>query len=146
MNRAKIHEEIVIDETVDEVWRVMGEFGNMSPWFPSAEQCSVTGIGIGAVRRLQMPDGGVLFEEQTERVEEDHYTYKIVDGDVPFSDYSSCFTVVAEGDTTRVIWTADFIPAEGAEQSAVEFVSAVYRGGLEGGRALLEESAKTQLL
>ena len=146
MKRAKIHEEIVIDEGIDKVWRVMGDFGNMSPWFPSAERCSVTGSGIGAVRRLQMPDGGVLFEEQTERLEADHYTYKIVGGDVPFSDYSSCFKVVAEGDTTRVIWTADFIPAEGAEQSAVEFVSVVYRGGLEGGRELLEQSAKTEPL
>ncbi|MBL4622548.1 MAG: SRPBCC family protein [Immundisolibacteraceae bacterium] len=146
MDRAKIHEEIVIEECLDEVWRVMANFGDMSPWFPSAEQCSVTGSGVGAVRRLQMPDGGVLFEEQTERVEQDQYTYKIIDGDVPFSDYSSRFAVVAEGDNTRVIWTANFIPAEGAEQSAVEFVSTVYRAGLEGGRVLLEESAKTQLL
>ena len=146
MSRAKIHEEIVIDEVIDEVWRVMGDFGDMSPWFPSAQQCSVTGTGIGAVRRLQMPDGGVLFEEQVERVEQEQYTYKIIDGEVPFSDYSSCFRVVAEGDATRVIWTADFIPTAGAEESAVDFVASVYRGGLQGGKALLEENVKTQLL
>jgi len=138
MSRAQIHEEIVIQASLEEVWRVMGDFGDMSPWFPSAQECSVTGSGIGAVRRLQMPDGGVLFEEQIERVEEDHYTYKIIDGEVPFSDYSSCFAVVTEGDATRVVWTADFIPAKGAEQGAVEFVSSVYKGGLVGGKALLE--------
>ncbi|MEL0083419.1 MAG: SRPBCC family protein [Gammaproteobacteria bacterium] len=138
MNRVHIDEQIVIGVSPSTVWELMGNFGEMSPWFPSAEHCSVTGSGVGAVRRLQMPDGGVLLEEQTERVEGEHYQYKIIEGEVPFSDYSSCFAVRAEGEGTRVVWTASFIPAAGAEQSAAEFVSTVYRGGLESARKLLE--------
>ena len=138
MNRVQIDEQIVIDVSPATVWELMGNFADMSPWFPSAPRCSATGGGVGAVRRLQMPDGGVLLEEQTERVEGAHYRYRIIEGEVPFSDYRSCFAVQAEGDGTRVVWTASFIPAAGAEQSAVEFVSTVYRGGLESARKILE--------
>lgn len=138
MSKAKIHKEIFISAPLASVWETMGDFGGMAPWFPSAQECTVVGVGVGAVRRLVMPDGGVLEEEQTERVEREQYTYRIIAGEVPFSDYSSRFAVAAEAAGTRVVWTAEFFPAEGAEQSAVEFVSAVYEGGLAGGKALLE--------
>jgi len=138
MSKSQIHKEIFINASPASVWQTMGDFGGLAAWFPSAEECTVTGSGLGAIRRLVMPDGGVLEEEQTERVEDEQYTYRIIAGDVPFSDYSSRFAVEAEAAGTRVIWTAEFMPAEGAEQSAVEFVSAVYEGGLAGGKALLE--------
>lgn len=138
MSKTQIHKEIFIAAPLVAVWKTMGDFGGMEPWFPSAQECTVTGSGVGAVRRLVMPDGGVLEEEQTEQVEGEQYTYRIVSGEVPFSDYSSRFAVKAEAAGTRVIWTAEFRPAEGAEQSAAEFVSAVYEGGLAAGKALLE--------
>lgn len=138
MSKAQVHKQILIKAPLAQVWAIMGDFGGLTAWFPSAEKCSVTGNGLGAIRRLVMPDGGVLEEEQTERVEGEQYTYKIIAGDVPFSDYSSRFAVVEEAGATRVVWTAEFIPAPGAEQSAVEFVSSVYQGGLEGGKTLLE--------
>ncbi len=138
MERAQIRKEIFINAPLSRVWEVMGGFGGLAAWFPSAAECTVVGSGVGAVRRLVMPDGGVLEERQTERVEGEQYTYQIVAGEVPFSDYSSRFAVTAEAGGTRVIWTAEFIPAAGAEQSAVEFVSAVYEGGLAGGKALTE--------
>jgi len=138
MAKAQIHKEILINAPVATVWQIMGDFGGLVAWFPSAAECTVVGSGVGAVRRLVMPDGGVLEERQTERVEGEQYTYHIIVGEVPFSDYSSRFAVKAEAGGTRVIWTAEFIPAAGAEQDAVEFVAAVYEGGLAGGKALLE--------
>lgn len=59
---------------------------------------------------------------------------------MPFTNYCSTFTVQEEDGRTRVIWSADFDPAAGAERSAAEFVARVCRGGLENARMLLEKA------
>ena len=139
MAQSFVHEEIVINAPLSAVWALMGRFEDMSPWFPSAAECSADRVGVGAVRRLVMPDGGELLEEQTARVEGERYDYRIIGGKVPFTNYCSTFAVQEEDGRTRVIWSADFDPVAGAEQSAAEFVARVYRGGLENARMLLEQ-------
>ncbi len=63
MVQSFVHEEIVINAPLSVVWAFMGRFEDMSPWFPSATACSADRGGVGAVRRLVMPDGGELLEE-----------------------------------------------------------------------------------
>lgn len=141
MSRVTILEEIHIDAEPGRVWDLMGNFGGLEAWFPAVRKCTVTGSGIGAVRRLEMPDGTAIEEEQLERDDAGYrYLYNMCGGDpMPFTDYTSTFALSAEDGGTRVSWSAEFVPIEGAPIDPQAFVREVYRGGLEQGRKLLED-------
>ena len=49
MAQSFVHEEIVINAPLSAVWALMGCFEDMSPWFPSAAECSADRVGVGAV-------------------------------------------------------------------------------------------------
>lgn len=88
----------------------------------------------GAVRLLTLGDGGTIKEEL--KAWDDagmSYTYVILKGVLPVSDYESTVKVKKiSGERSKVTWTGDFNAGGGADdQTAEETMSTVYQAGLD---------------
>ena len=123
--RQKVKESVTIDAAPDKIWKVMGNFQDMS-WVPGIK--STTGTGGNAVdpknddkelahRTLTLESGGVIEEGLFKYDASEHvYSYRIdkVDTKVlPVNDYSSTISIEA---------------AEGGKGSTVTWKGAFYRG------------------
>ena len=123
--REKAKEMITINASPDKVWKVMGNFQDMS-WLPGVK--STTGTGGNTIdpknddnevarRTITLDNGGEIHEGLYKYDAAEHtYSYRIdkVDTKVlPVNDYSSTISVE---------------PADGGKSSTVEWHGAFYRG------------------
>lgn len=129
---AEVREEGELGASVDEVWKLVGDFGG----FIEAMGLPVTteGEGIGQTRSISM--GAVPTVERLEERDESakKVVYSIVSGSLPVANYLSTMLLSAAGDgRTTLVWSSTFDPAEGSsvdEASAV--VTSIYKGGIAG--------------
>ncbi len=134
---AKASASSVIGAPVDDVWKVVGDFGGISNWHPAIQASAIEGGGAGdatgCIRECTLGDGGKLREEQVERSDADRsYSYNIIEAPMPVTNYLGKIQLrEAEGNQTLVEWTSTFeVPAE-AEAEMVGMMNNVYQTGLE---------------
>ena len=128
--------------SVDELWNLLGDFGDMNKWAGTdAGICTSEGEGVGALRTIVLPDGG----EIVDRLEEEtdlSYTYSIVTSPLPFSFYRATMTVSSLSDnTSRLVWSCDFEAKGLSESDATAFIENMYARGVARMRQALDESA-----
>lgn len=132
---AKASASSVIGGSVEDVWKIVGDFGGISNWHPAiAASGIVSGDGAaGSIRECTLGDGGKLREEQLERSDADHsYTYNITEAPMPIENYIGKIQLsVAEGNKTLVEWTSTFDVAAEAETEMVGMMSHVYQAGID---------------
>ena len=88
--------EALIAADADTVWALIGDLRNMAIMEGLVERLEVEGDGEGAVRRLILPDGGIV-TEAIERYDSEarSYGYRILDpGALPFRDYTGAARVM----------------------------------------------------
>ena len=123
--RQKVHETVTINASPDKVWKVMGNFQDLS-WLPGVK--STTGTGGNSIdeknddnevahRTITLANGGVINEGLYKYDATEHaYSYRIdkVDPKVlPVNDYSSTISVES---------------ADGGKSSTLTWKGAFYRG------------------
>ncbi len=141
-SRQKVTETIEINAPVDKVWKVVGNFQDMS-WLPVVEKLEGKGGNdVNATRTLTLKGGGTIEEQLDKYSAEDHmYGYEITKVDpkvFPVADYSSHITVEGEGDKTTVTWWGGFYrgymlndpPPELNDEAALKAVTGLYKDGL----------------
>ncbi len=141
-SRQKVTETVEINAPVDKVWKVVGNFQDMS-WLPAvAKTEGKGGNDVNATRTLTLQNGGKIEEQLDKYSAEDHtYSYEITKADVkvfPVNDYSSRITVEADGDKSTVTWWGGFYrgymlndpPPELTDEVAVKAVTDLYKSGL----------------
>jgi len=150
--RKKVVETVTINAPPDKVWKVMGNFQDMS-WLPGVK--STTGTGGNSIdpknddnevahRTITLANGGQIQEGLYKYDAAEHsYSYRIdkVDPKVlPVNDYSSTIKVEpAEGGKSTVTWKGAFYrgymnndpPPELDDEASVAAVTKVYKAGLE---------------
>lgn len=110
--------EALIAADADTVWALIGDLRNMAIMEGLVERLEVEGDGEGAVRRLILPDGGIV-TEAIERYDSEarSYGYRILDpGALPFRDYTGAARVmpISKG-TCRLVWEASATPLADAD-------------------------------
>lgn len=150
--RKKVEETVDIAATPDKVWKVIGNFQDMS-WLPGVK--STTGTGGNSIdpkdddkevakRTLTLASGGTIDEGLYKYDDKEHtYSYRIDKVDVkvlPVNDYSSTIKVEpsADGKGSTVTWRGAFYrgfmnndpPPELSDEAAVKAVSGIYKAGL----------------
>ena len=150
-SRKKVEETVTINATPDKVWKVMGNFQDMS-WLPGVK--STTGTGGNSIdakdddnevahRTITLDSGGQIQEGLYKYDAAEHsYSYRIDKVDVkvlPVNDYSSTIKVeAADGGKSVVTWKGAFYRGfmnndpppdmdDAASQAAVE---KIYKAGL----------------
>lgn len=132
----KAEQSIEINAKADDVWATSSNFGDLGAWHPAATKTEIvegTNNQVGAVRVITLPDGGKLKEKLEAYDAKKHtYSYTILEGVLPVSDYHSTYTVHAIGaNKTKVTWKGTFNAAGASNADAVKTINGVYKGGLD---------------
>jgi carbon monoxide dehydrogenase subunit G len=119
--------EITIDRPVDDVWAVVGNFGDMS-WMPGVDGCELEGTD-----RVLALFGMRVVERELGRDEEACVlSYGIVDGDLSFEKHVATITLTEEGAGTHVTWDVE------VDDASLDMMRKSYQKGLEALKAKFE--------
>ena len=123
--------DVVVNETPEEVWRVIGTYSNMTDWHPAVTSTQMAGAKT-PTRLLILGDGSIVREELIDNVDGESYTYKILSGPLPVANYVSTLSIEEVGrNKTRVTWTSTFDPADNVpKKDAQKAIIGVYEAGL----------------
>jgi uncharacterized protein YndB with AHSA1/START domain len=129
---AEVSRETTIDAKATEVWRAIGPYCSIADWYPGIETCTEENINGALRRRLRTADGGEFLEEQLNHSDQAmRYTYAIVEGPLPVSDYEATLSVSESGGKTVVVWSGTFAPKGVSEEEATNIVGGIYETGLK---------------
>ena len=128
------------ENSADEVWKVLSDFGGIGNWMPGIESCVVEGNGVGAVRKIGMP-GGTAIEERLEAFDDSgrSLSYSIGASPLPVQDYLATIAVKTEGKGCSVSWSAEFKLPEGVpDEAIIQALEGAYGGALAALKSKLE--------
>lgn len=128
MATARVNDEL--DASIDEVWELVKDFGDLSAWAPDGKVLDVEGEGIGAIRRVQSGDGsGAIFKERCEAIDPDAYSfsYAVLESPLPMRDYVAVVKLSELGPKRSGIdWSSEFEPVGAPEAELVQAIQAGY--------------------
>jgi len=128
----EVHEEGELGASVDEVWKLVGDFGG----FPEAMGVPVTlaGEGIGQTREIAMGSASTVerLEERDEAGK--RLVYSMLKAPLPVTDYRSTMKLEPAGQgRTKLVWSSTFDVSEGADENeTVTIVHSIYKRGIGG--------------
>jgi carbon monoxide dehydrogenase subunit G len=102
---SQVKQTIKVAAAPDDVWKIVGDVGNIHTWIPPVVATTMD----GDVRTATFADGGEARERIDSRSDQSRsYTYTYLDGSIPLDEYTSTITVTAHPDGTGslVTWTA----------------------------------------
>ena len=126
----EVREQGELGASVDEVWKVVGDFVGFVA--SSGADCVGEGEGVGMTRTITM--GPTKIVERLEECDEaaKKVVYSIVEGPLPVSNYVSTMQLSDAGSgRTKVDWSSTFEPV-GDEAAATQIISGIYAGGIKG--------------
>jgi mxaD protein len=143
-------ESVTIHASPDAVWSRIRDFGGMAAWHAAVASDQVV-VGadntIGTERVLALRDGGTL-REKLVAFDDKHrrYSYEILAGSLPVSEYRATVSVKAAGiGRSKVTWSATFKrkhssgnAAAIADDAAAKATNRFYRSGLDHLKKLAE--------
>ena len=118
----EVTEEATFNSSIDDVWKVVGDFGGFM--VAMGMPAEMAGEGIGQTRTIGTGPGAMV--ERLEELDESgrRIVYSIVSGPLPIKNYRSTMQLSDAGDnTTKLVWTGTF----------VAFATAAKSGYVEGG-------------
>ena len=120
--------EIHIDRSPEDVWALVGEFGDLS-YMPGVESVTLDG-DIRTVNTM-----GMEIQEQLVAKDDDDrtMTYAIVGGPVPMESHQATISAHPDGEGCRLVWEVTVVPDD-----AVGLFSGIYDGSLKAIKAHLE--------
>ena len=143
----KVFRSVIIKAPIEKVWAVVRAFDGVAEWNPSvvaSRMESGTSTTVGAIRHLDIEDGSTFRETLLAHSDQDYaYTYDIVEGPLPCSDYISThrFIPITDGNQTLGIWTGEFNCAPADVESLEKIVGdQIYRNAMRGLNAYLTKN------
>ena len=105
----------VLHAPIASVWPLIRDFGSIGKWLPGVKSCQVEGDDpgdrVGAIRRLEMGDVGLIREQLLALSDTDHaVTFSIIESALPIWNYRSTIRLwpVTDGDRTFIRWKGRF--------------------------------------
>jgi carbon monoxide dehydrogenase subunit G len=155
-SRLKDTESVEINAPPAKVWKVMGNFHDMS-WLPGVVSTTGTGDNTpGVAKRVITLKGGATVEESLYKYDaaDMSYSYAIDKVDLkvlPVTNYSSTLVVLPDGDKSKVEWRGAFFrgdpnfnpPPDLSDDAAMKGVSGLYKAGLAGLKKKVESPEAT---
>lgn len=128
-----VTKSIDVAASPEAVWKTIGGFCGIGDWHPVIEKCVPSKKGDKDVRTLSLKGGGTIVEEQESRDDAKMaYTYTILEGPLPVTDYHSTLRVAKAGSGSKVTWTGTFKAKGAPDPKAQEAIAGVYEAGLKG--------------
>jgi len=123
--------EHVFDLPVDELWALIGDFGDTGKWSGRPpEGCVQEGEGIGALRTLTLADGRRIVD-RLEAQTANSYSYSIVTAPLPYKSYRATMAVAPiDAASSRFTWIGEFEPQGMSDEEAIAFTKSIYAMGI----------------
>jgi len=122
----EVTESVSVTGDADTAWGLIGDPSALAEWHPAIASSEVE----NDLRHCTLGDGGRLEERITEQSGQS-YSYKILEGPLPVSDYSSRISVEPSDQGAEINWSATFEAQGVSEPEAEKLISGIYRAGLE---------------
>ena len=142
-----VFRSMIIEAEIGRVWAAVRKFDGVAKWNPDVTSARLeTGhpTATGALRHLDILDGTVFRETLLAHSDIEHfYTYDIVEGPLPVSNYVSThrFLPITHGMKTLGIWESWFDCASNDADEMDKVVGdSIYIGGMTGLNAYLKEN------
>jgi len=128
-----------LEASIQTVWDLISDFGDLSAWAPTATVAEVKGKGVGAVRRVQLDaPGEMVFRERCEAhdPEAHSFSYAVLESPIPFKDYVAVVKLSDLGPgRCDIEWSSRFEPdgapeavlISGVEDTYAAFIAAIKR-------------------
>ena len=135
----KVYRSMILDAPIDRVWTAVRAFDGVVNWNPGVTAAHLENgkpTETGTIRHLDIVDGSVFRE--TLLTHSDHeffYTYDIIDGPLPVSNYISThqFLPITHTGQTLGIWRCTFDCASNQADAMNKVVGDdIYIGGMLG--------------
>lgn len=135
-NVIQVKERVELPVPPGKAWDAIKDFGAMQAWHPAVATDEITsgkGNNRGTVRVLTTKDGARITEQLLHYQPKAYsYTYRIVDGPLPVTDYVSTLQVRASKGGSVVTWNSHFKASEGSsDEDAAKAIRGIYRAGLD---------------
>ncbi|ASL29019.1 SRPBCC family protein [Azotobacter chroococcum] len=129
---------ISIARPAEQVWLLLGGFDLLPRWVDSIASSRLD--DGGRLRYLEMADGVVIIERLLEFSEsERHYSYALLEGPLPVSDYLGRVSVRDDGEgRSLATWSSRFRSEKANEVEIATDLESFYRTGLERLKAMFE--------
>lgn len=105
----------ILDAPVASAWALIRDFGSIGTWLPGVKSCQIEGDDpgdrVGAIRRLEMEDVGMIREQLLALSDTDHaVTFSIIESALPIRNYRSTLRLfpVTDGNRTFIRWKGRF--------------------------------------
>ena len=100
-------ESVVINESADKVWALIGAFGAV--WHPLIAEIRLTGSGVGQLRTIETVDGKRMVERlDGTNVAAREYRYSAISG-IGASNYTGVLDVKSNGGGSSVNWRVQYL-------------------------------------
>jgi mxaD protein len=130
--------------SIQTVWDLIEDFGDLSAWAPNATVTEVKGTGVGAVRRVQLDEpGAMVFRERCEAhdPEAHSFSYAVVESPIPFKNYVSVVKLSDLGPgRCGIEWSSRFEPDGAPEEVLISGVEDTYAAFIASIKQTLSES------
>lgn len=108
--RTLIHKEVaIIDQPIKMVWAKISDFGGIQKWMPAIEECTLKGVGIGAVRTVAFK--GHSMDERLEALDTVSHTSVVRLLDPTGYPMRGCFDTISleakSAGKTQITWISD---------------------------------------
>jgi hypothetical protein len=114
----------------DRMWAKIGDFCGIGHWHPAIENCELS--PDGKTRTLSLKGGGTIVEKLVKMDPVHHsYTYSIVSGPLPVTNYRSTLSVAPKGKGSVVKWVGKYDAKGASKADAKKAIDGVYDSGLK---------------
>lgn len=138
---ATLQRRIEVNAAPADVWERIGPFCSLADWHPAVGSCTMDGHSP-PTRTIVTADGAATFVETEFRRHDPAfiYSYRIMSGPLPLTDYQAMFYVEDNGaGGSEIIWSSVYTPDAGAEAAAEAALVDIYETGLNAIAALYAE-------
>jgi hypothetical protein len=134
--KAKVEQEI--KSSKKKVWNIVGPFEKIGSWFNGIEKTEMkTSSNGNSIRTLTLENGAVLSDELIGE-EEFAYTYKIIEGELPFKDYIGTIGVKDSTNGVSLYYEASIDVSEKNKDDSISFLENLYARAFKKIQSLLE--------
>ena len=110
----------------EEVWALVGAFGDLAQWHPWVPNCSLSEDGLTRTIHLG-PNTAIEVLDPAATTPSSH-SYRVEQSPVPVEDYRATWSVQARASGCTVRWSAEFTPTD---PNAATFLATFFEQGFD---------------
>jgi len=124
----------------EDVWDIVGPFDKISSWFDGIVKTEMKTASNGnSVRTLTLANGAVLSDELVDE-KDFSYTYKIIEGELPFENYVATIGVKDTKDGVSLYYEVSIDVSEENRDDSVAFLEGLYVAAFKKVQAMVEKT------